>query len=107
MASDEKANLGALARAAAGNLAILIAVLSILAVVLSVAEDDVPLAKAPYYALITLSTVGYGDWVPTTALGRGVVVTSSLLLFGFFSFGTEHLTQGLLTIYRSAPCFTF
>ena len=57
-------------------------------------EKDFPsLGDGVWWAIVTLATVGYGDIVPTTPVGR--VVGSALILFGvtFLAFLTATVTS--------------
>ena len=57
-------------------------------------DKDFPtLGDGVWWAIVTLGTVGYGDLVPTTPIGR--VVGSALIVFGvtFLSFLTATVTS--------------
>ena len=67
------------------------AVWVVLVLVLTAAEKGVPgsrinsLGDALWYSLVTMSTVGYGDMVPVTPLGRAVGVVFVLMGTGLFA----------------------
>ena len=62
-----------------GVLVGLLFVLVLCALVLMVAEDDLTLGEAIYLTAITGLTVGYGDIVPKTILGRIAVIVISFV----------------------------
>lgn len=73
-------------RALAGTLVIMLGLVVVSATILHFAErgvqpdafGDIP--KAMWWAIVTLTTVGYGDVVPVTLFGR--VVAAAVMLFG-------------------------
>ena len=50
-------------------------------------------ANGVYWAIVTMTTVGYGDYVPQTSLGR--LLASVVMLLGF---GIIAIPTGLLTV---------
>ncbi len=62
--------------------------------------EGLPWGDALYLAIITTSTVGYGDFVPLTPAGRafaaGLIVTGvSIALYLFWVLG-QHIVEGRL-----------
>ena len=53
--------------------------------------DSIP--ESIYWAIVTMTTVGYGDLVPQTALGR--LLASVVMMLGF---GIIAIPTGLLTV---------
>lgn len=51
---------------------------------------------AVYWATITLTTVGYGDLCPVTAVGKAVAIVSSFVGIGVFALPTGIITAGYL-----------
>ncbi len=53
-----------------------------------------------YFSVITLTTIGYGDFVPTTDLGKaftiGYVITGTGIMVGFVTQVFNHLQQARL-----------
>ena len=48
--------------------------------------DDIP--KSMYWAIVTMTTVGYGDIAPRTALGRGIASAIMILGYGIIAVPT-------------------
>jgi voltage-gated potassium channel len=61
-------------------------------------KDFQSFGDAAWWALVTLTTVGYGDIVPTTTAGRAV--GSALIVFGvtFLSFLTATITSLFVSV---------
>lgn len=78
---------------------ITIAVALAMALVLRVfdREDFPSFGTAVWFSVVTITTVGYGDVVPTTALGR--TLAGGLTVFGvtFIAFVTAVVTSALIT----------
>jgi len=64
-------------------------------------KDFPTLEDGIWWAIVTLGTVGYGDLVPTTILGR--IVGSVLIIFGvtFISFLTATVTSAFVSAERT------
>ncbi len=56
--------------------------------------------KAIYWAIVTLTTVGYGDIVPTTALGQFLAATVMIMGYGIIAVPTGIVTVELATASR-------
>ena len=103
---DEARALGAALRASARRITVFILFVLILQVVLGyvmvVVESFHPesqfrsVAQGVYWAIVTMTTVGYGDIVPQTALGRILAAVVMLLGFGIIAIPTGIVTvEGL------------
>lgn len=55
--------------------------------------DDIP--KSIYWAIVTITTVGYGDIVPVTGLGRAISALGMLLGFAIIAVPTGIITAEL------------
>ena len=53
--------------------------------------------EAVYWATVSLTTVGYGDLVPTTVLGRVVTMVSSLMGIAVIALPSGIVTAGYMT----------
>lgn len=53
--------------------------------------------EAVYWATVSLTTVGYGDLVPTTVLGRIVTMVSSLMGIAVIALPSGIVTAGYMT----------
>jgi len=64
-------------------------------------KDFPTLEDGIWWAIVTIGTVGYGDLVPTTTLGR--IVGSVLIVFGvtFISFLTATVTSAFVSAERT------
>ena len=51
---------------------------------------------AVYWAVVSLTTVGYGDLYPTTEIGRAIAMVSSLMGIAIVAMPTSVLTAGLM-----------
>ena len=56
------------------------------------------MASGVYWAIVTMTTVGYGDVVPQTELGR--LLASVVMLLGF---GIIAIPTGILTLFGVRP----
>ncbi len=56
--------------------------------------------KAMYWALVTLTTVGYGDIAPQTSLGQGVAALIMLMGYGIIAVPTGIYSAELIKHYR-------
>ena len=103
---DEARALGAALKASARRISVFILFVLILQVVLGyvmvVVESFHPqsqfrsVAQGVYWAVVTMTTVGYGDIVPQTALGRVLAAVVMLLGFGIIAIPTGIVTvEGL------------
>ena len=103
---DEARALGAALKASARRITVFILFVLILQVVLGyvmvVVESFHPesqfrsVAQGVYWAIVTMTTVGYGDIVPQTALGRILAALVMLLGFGIIAIPTGIVTvEGL------------
>ncbi len=100
---DEARALGAALKASARRISVFILFVLILQVVLGylmvVVESFHPqsqfrsVAQGVYWAVVTMTTVGYGDIVPQTALGR--VLAAAVMLLGF---GIIAIPTGIVTV---------
>lgn len=54
-----------------------------------------------YFTIITLSTVGYGDIYPTTAIGQVVVLVAIMITIGYFAMKFSDIKDWLGGIYNS------
>ena len=89
-----------------GVLIVLVAMIIIAASLLYLAEGDNPesefatVPQAMWWAVVTLTTVGYGDVAPVTALGKflaGIVMISGL---GFFALPIGIIASGFMDEFR-------
>lgn len=66
-------------------LGVVLSLVLILGTLMHIVESQHPgfssIAKSMYWAIVTMTTVGYGDVVPTTALGK--LVASVMMLIGY------------------------
>lgn len=62
---------------------------------------SIPLAM--YWAIVTLTTVGYGDIAPQTAIGRGLAATLMIVGYGIIAVPTGIVTLELERASRAAP----
>ena len=103
---DEARALGAALKASARRITVFVLFVLILQVVLGyvmvVVESFHPesqfrsVAQGVYWAIVTMTTVGYGDIVPQTALGRILAAVVMLLGFGIIAIPTGIVTvEGL------------
>ncbi len=103
---DEARALGAALKASARRITVFVLFVLILQVVLGyvmvVVESFHPesqfrsVAQGVYWAIVTMTTVGYGDIVPQTALGRILAALVMLLGFGIIAIPTGIVTvEGL------------
>ena len=53
---------------------------------------------ALYFAVVSLATIGYGDIVPTTELGRVIVVISAVMGFAVFALPTSVITAEYVAV---------
>ena len=100
---DEARALGAALKASARRISVFILFVLILQVVLGyvmvVVESFHPqsqfrsVAQGVYWAVVTMTTVGYGDIVPQTALGR--ILATAVMLLGF---GIIAIPTGIVTV---------
>ena len=100
---DEARALGAALKASARRISVFILFVLILQVVLGyvmvVVESFHPqsqfrsVAQGVYWAVVTMTTVGYGDIVPQTALGR--ILAAAVMLLGF---GIIAIPTGIVTV---------
>lgn len=62
--------------------------------------EDLRWLDALYFSVITLTTIGYGDFVPSTDLGKvftiGYVITGVGIIVGFVTQVFNHLQQARL-----------
>lgn len=62
--------------------------------------EDMRWLDALYFSVVTLTTIGYGDFVPTTDLGKvftiGYVITGVGIMVGFITKVFDHLQQARL-----------
>ena len=63
--------------------------------------DSIPLGM--YWAIVTLTTVGYGDLVPVTNLGRGLASVLMILGYGVIAVPTGIVTTELARASRPQP----
>ncbi|KGE03400.1 ion transporter [Pseudohaliea rubra] len=56
--------------------------------------DNIPVSI--YWAIVTITTVGYGDFVPVTAAGRSIAATGMLLGYAIIAVPTGIFTSNLL-----------
>ncbi|MBA6412443.1 ion transporter [Parahaliea sp. F7430] len=56
-----------------------------------------------YWAIVTITTVGYGDIVPVTALGRAISATGMLIGYAIIAVPTGIITAELASGMRGAP----
>ena len=99
---DEARYLGSALRASARRIAVFIffvvitqVVLGYLMVLLESVHPDsqfTTVGDGVYWAVVTMTTVGYGDYVPQTLLGRGLAVVVMLLGFGIIAIPTGIVT---------------
>ena len=99
---DEARALGAALKASARRITVFILFVLILQVVLGyvmvVVESFHPesqfrsVAQGVYWAIVTMTTVGYGDIVPQTSLGRILAALVMLLGFGIIAIPTGIVT---------------
>ena len=68
------------------------------AVLFYLAEGDLSLSDAFYWAVITTSTVGYGDITPTTPLGKSVAIAASIGGLAGYMLLISALTELFLSI---------
>lgn len=66
--------------------------------------DNMP--KAMYWAIVTLTTVGYGDIVPTTVLGRLLASIVMVLGFGIIAVPTGIVSAEIVQETRRRPVST-
>ena len=100
---DEARALGVALKASARRISVFILFVLILQVVLGyvmvVVESFHPqsqfrsVAQGVYWAVVTMTTVGYGDIVPQTALGR--ILATAVMLLGF---GIIAIPTGIVTV---------
>lgn len=57
--------------------------------------DNIPVSV--YWAIVTISTVGYGDYVPVTALGRTIAAIGMLIGYAIIAVPTGIFTSKLMT----------
>ena len=62
-------------------------------------------ANGVYWAIVTMTTVGYGDYVPQTSLGRLLASVVMLLGFGIIAIPTGLLTVSGLKDHQSRQAF--
>lgn len=76
----------------------------IVGAVMSLVEHGRPgfesIPAAIYWAIVTLTTVGYGDVVPTTALGQTLAATVMILGYGIIAVPTGIVTVELQAAYH-------
>ncbi len=99
---DEARYLGGALKASSRRIAVFIFFVVITQVVLgylmvlveSVHPDShfTTVGDGVYWAVVTMTTVGYGDYVPQTLLGRGLAVVVMLLGFGIIAIPTGIVT---------------
>lgn len=104
----EASVLGAALRAARYKIAVfLVTVLTIVVVVGSAmyliegpAGGFTSIPRGVYWAVVTLTTVGYGDIAPTTALGQGLAAFVMILGYGIIAVPTGIVTSELTSLAR-------
>ena len=117
---DEARALGAALKASARRITVFILFVLILQVVLGylmvVVESFHPesqfrtVAQGVYWAIVTMTTVGYGDIVPQTPIGRILAGAVMLLGFGIIAIPTGIVTvegwrrAGAASAVRHVPC---
>jgi len=62
---------------------------------------NIPLSV--YWAIVTMTTVGYGDLVPQTALGKAVAATAMILGYAIIAVPTGIVTAEILETGRGRP----
>ena len=112
---DEARVLGQALRGSARTICVYLFFVFLLQVVLGYAifviESSSPesqfqtVSNGVYWAIVTMTTVGYGDYVPQTSLGRLLASVVMLLGFGIIAIPTGVLTVSGLKEHRSRQAF--
>jgi len=61
-----------------------------------------PFATALYFCFVTISTVGYGDYTPTTAAGRSIFVGWALIGVAYLAILISVLSEAFSSRYKNA-----
>ena len=70
-------------------------------------ENFSSIPRAMYWAIVTMTTVGYGDVVPQTALGKFVASVVMLLGYGVIAVPTGIVSAEIAFAHRNEPTSLF